>query len=1070
MFFNNAGSAFNEGVEVAGVAGTDLSGFLLVLYDGASGQAYDTIPLGGVIAADSAHSGWGTLWYEMPAGMADGGDSPSGVALVRSNPPPVTVVQFLSYGGQTGNDTFVAMSGPATGLATTPTGVHVQDSSDSGGAVGGHAGPVSAILVGHGADYGDFHWVDSSIPSPGAVNAGETFGTSPAPPPPPPAPQSSTTIFINEIQYKKFVGTGSEGIEIAGPAGSNLNGLSLLLYDGSSGLTYDTVPLAGTIPDAEGSGMGALWIDVPNGIADGDDGPDGIALVQTTSSPAKVLQFISYGGSDDDDAFTALDGAAAGSVTTPIGIHTNVLQGISTSPLGGDSQNGGSGGGSETGGGIGSTTPTTVVLAGYGTTYSDFSWSTASGPTRGVSNAGQSFGAHSPIFLNEIRYGSAGNDGIEIAGPSGTDLTGHSVILYDGTTERAYTSIPITGVIGNDGESGYGALWFGMPPDGSGIRPGPAAVALADAHGAVVALLSYGPTSETTPTTFVVKDGPAAGLSTTPISVQGGDGAGSSTGGGGGTAPSADGVTLALTGTGFDSSDFVWSSVPGATTTPGVINHEQVFDTPPMNTNLANGTSLTATIGSQVAGLTVAGAAGVGAGSFAAAVILVLLALALLWICRPRPTFRSTFAQLARHMHNEAFASLAKAYEETLRTEKKIALYGRGLIDEGAKHDARGKPLRALCRERAPYAETRDSEGEGSLNAKLILVESGWSTAVHHHRLCKAVDERSLSQLKAVHTSLMRQAARDTMMASGDGLALLTPVLTAGALDAKAWRLLRQLNRCADPRLAVTPPGAGVWQRAQLFLNRRTFKELKVTGLAGDDGVGSSHNNDVAVVVDGGGGGTFDDVGNGDGEERAFRHTCPRAGSVDTVDSLVQTGKLRRGSSMYTGAAELISPNTAESAETAAGSSPGPLLLPSRVKLRKRSTLEATDAMSGGQSARDAPPSARMARKSHGLPEPKPLPSLLHGTTTRSSPTGPVRPLRAAPHRQLETNGSVEFIDTNTLDATTTRMPPVGMLPAAPSPRSHLRRTPSTFAKMNASHNSAPTGDGPDAPPTSQYL
>jgi hypothetical protein len=50
----------------------------------------------------------------------------------------------------------------------------------------------------------------------------------------------TTTIFINEIHYDNTGTDAGEAIEIAGLAGTDLTGWSIVLYNGSGGLPYDT--------------------------------------------------------------------------------------------------------------------------------------------------------------------------------------------------------------------------------------------------------------------------------------------------------------------------------------------------------------------------------------------------------------------------------------------------------------------------------------------------------------------------------------------------------------------------------------------------------------------------------------------------------------------------------------------------------------------------------------------------------------------------------------------------------------------------------------------------------------
>ena len=75
-------------------------------------------------------------------------------------------------------------------------------------------------------------------------------------------------------------------------------------------------------------------------------------------------------------------------------------------------------------GGDGAAPPstTTASLLGDGIDYDDY-LVCAIGPTPGTPNAGQSFGAFSAAFMNEIRFGTgSGADGVELAGPTDMDL------------------------------------------------------------------------------------------------------------------------------------------------------------------------------------------------------------------------------------------------------------------------------------------------------------------------------------------------------------------------------------------------------------------------------------------------------------------------------------------------------------------------------------------------------------------------------------------------------------------------------------------------------------------------
>ncbi|MBY0495724.1 MAG: DNA/RNA non-specific endonuclease [Cyanobacteria bacterium] len=168
--------------------------------------------------------------------------------------------------------------------------------------------------------------------------------------------QGTPNIFINEIHYDNTGGDVGEFIEIAGPAGTNLAGYTIVLYNGEGtpvGQQYNPViSLAGSIPN-QMNGFGTLAFDYPvNGIQNGPR--DGIALVQGSS----VLQFLSYEG-----VVTASNGLAAGMTSTDIGVNEP-----GTGPVG-DS----------------------IRLTGSGTGYSDFAWAASAPNSKGAVNQGQTF-------------------------------------------------------------------------------------------------------------------------------------------------------------------------------------------------------------------------------------------------------------------------------------------------------------------------------------------------------------------------------------------------------------------------------------------------------------------------------------------------------------------------------------------------------------------------------------------------------------------------------------------------------------------------------------------------------
>ena len=57
-----------------------------------------------------------------------------------------------------------------------------------------------------------------------------------------------TPVFINEIHDDNTGTDAGEFLEIAGPAGTNLTGWSIVLYTAPTAAVYDTRTLSGTIP------------------------------------------------------------------------------------------------------------------------------------------------------------------------------------------------------------------------------------------------------------------------------------------------------------------------------------------------------------------------------------------------------------------------------------------------------------------------------------------------------------------------------------------------------------------------------------------------------------------------------------------------------------------------------------------------------------------------------------------------------------------------------------------------------------------------------------------------------
>lgn len=161
IHYDNAGADSGEAIEIAGVAGTNLTGYQLVLYNGSNtpgaAPTYGTaVALSGVI--DDEGQGYGALAFAFPANGLQNGDM-DGVALIA---PDGTVLQLLSYEG-----TFVAAPGtPAAGMTSVDIGVSEGGSDPVG---------QSLQVSGSGASAADFVWQASAPSSFGSLNPGQTI-------------------------------------------------------------------------------------------------------------------------------------------------------------------------------------------------------------------------------------------------------------------------------------------------------------------------------------------------------------------------------------------------------------------------------------------------------------------------------------------------------------------------------------------------------------------------------------------------------------------------------------------------------------------------------------------------------------------------------------------------------------------------------------------------------------------------------------------------------------------------------------------------------------------------------
>lgn len=245
--------------------------------------------------------------------------------------------------------------------------------------------------------------------------------------------------WINEIHYDNTGVDVGECIEIAGPAGTNLAGWILVLYNGSSGASYSTINLSGTIPN-ESCGFGAIDF-CPGGIQNG--APDGIALANGLS----LIQFLSYEGT-----FTGTGGVAIGVLSTDIGVSENGTEAVGLS----------------------------LQLTGSGSSYADFTWQTPAATSNGVLNSGQTISPCTSITLDALNGEpfvvscvAGDNTGSIDFSTLGTYIAGNDFIVEMSDETGSFASPTIVGTLSLSGLDPSGNIPITIPVganDGTAYR------------------------------------------------------------------------------------------------------------------------------------------------------------------------------------------------------------------------------------------------------------------------------------------------------------------------------------------------------------------------------------------------------------------------------------------------------------------------------------------------------------------------------------------------------------------------------------------------------------------------
>ncbi len=504
--YDNNSTDTGEMVEVAGTAGTNLSGWSLVAYNGNGGAAYKTVNLSGTLA--DQQGGFGTLSFAI-SGLQNG--APDGIALIDDTG---AVVEFLSYEGS-----FTAADGAAAGTSSTDVGV-----AESSSTPVGH----SLQLGGTGSTSADFTWQSAQANTAGAVNTGQTFGGGA------PANQSPTAVANGPYSAEQGTTVSFSSAGSSDPDGS----IVAWFWDFGDGAT-STQANPGHAYATAGTYTVTLTV-TDDGTAE-DTATTSASIVDTTvpaapgglgatAGNAVVDLSWSANGEGDLDGYTIYRGTSAG----------GPYSALNGTPQSGTSY-------SDTGVSNGTTYY-------YVVTASDLTGN-ESGDSAEVSGLPEAPPpAAAEVWINEIHYDNSGsdrNERVEVAGTAGTDLTGWTIVAYNGNGGATYKTWNLSGTL-TDQQGGFGTKYINT----KGLQNGaPDGIALVDDSGTVIQFLSY-------EGSFTATDGPAGGMTSDNIGVSE-------------SSSTNKKHSLQLGGTGGSYADFTWQSPQSKTS--GAVNRNQTF-------------------------------------------------------------------------------------------------------------------------------------------------------------------------------------------------------------------------------------------------------------------------------------------------------------------------------------------------------------------------------------------------------------------------------------------------------------------------------------------------------------
>jgi DNA/RNA endonuclease G (NUC1) len=228
-----------EAIEFEGNAGSTLTGWTLVLYNGNGGVTYQTLPLSGTFPATCGARGVIVLNFPPQSGGFIQNGAPDGLALVN---PSGQVTEFTSYEG-----TMTATNGPASGLTSKSIGVLETNST---------AATASLQRSANGV------WFGPSQNSFGACNPAETRPAETI------TLSGRTTIPLGMQMAFRFDGTDGAGNPLTAVAFSSDNtAIATVDQDGIvSGVSVGSAGIIATAPDGS-QGKVTVTVYVPSGAA-----------------------------------------------------------------------------------------------------------------------------------------------------------------------------------------------------------------------------------------------------------------------------------------------------------------------------------------------------------------------------------------------------------------------------------------------------------------------------------------------------------------------------------------------------------------------------------------------------------------------------------------------------------------------------------------------------------------------------------------------------------------------------------------------------------------------------------